>query len=233
MDDLVKVIKCFLYQNCIEDYIGFYNALHEDLEESGDGKSMFDADNLDFDGNNFNHSKSGIFSTYGWVPSFNLRCTGEEDFTPPLKRTERPTASNFIQIARLFKPEPSKPNKPVICKTMRDGVGGEINKPNAENYCNGQPNAKDPRGNKNLLILKKNGRHNEQADIYNSAGKKVGCFKRYGSYKTGLWRWYQGNCSGLTPTQLMNELGDEWGFVRFKDASCIRFNAIRRQWDYR
>lgn len=198
---------------------------------SGDGKSMFDADTSDSDGNNFNHCSSGYFSTYGWINPFNCRCTGEKDFVPPLKRTHKPSASHWIQIARLFKPEPPKPAKPASCKSVVDfrADKGEINKPNAEKYCNGQPNEKDARGDKNLVIITKKGaKKGEKASVINQDGKEVGCFSYYGLYEKNLHRWYLGNCSGETPTQLMNELGSEWGFIKFKDGQCLRFNAIRR-----
>lgn len=206
---------------------------------SGDGKSMFDADCLDSDGNNFNHCKSGSYATFGWIPAFNCRCTGEEGFITPLKRTYRPSPSNWIQVARLFKPEPPKPNKPRVCRTLRElNISkDEINKPNAENYCNGQSNFNDPRGDKPLLIITKKGsKKGEKALIYNSDSKEVGYFSFYGFYKDypasdkrpDLFRWYVGSGSKETPTQLMNELGNEWGFVRFPDGECILFNAIRR-----
>lgn len=199
---------------------------------SGDGASMFDADNKDSDNNGFNHTRSGTFSTYAWFNSLNLRCTGEKTFVPPANRTHRPTSDEFIQAARLFQVEESKPSAPALCRTSRDvdGKKGEIVKPNAEDYCNGNANENDARGNKPLLIIRKSGARGERAKIYNSRGKEIGCFKYYGTYTTaGTHRWYVGDCSGETPVQLMNELGSEWGFVQFKDKSCIRFNSIRRE----
>lgn len=203
---------------------------------SGDGASMFDADNKDSDNNGFNHTRSGSFSTYAWFNSLNLRCTGEKTFVPPAKRTNQPTRDEFTQAARLFVREESKPLPPPLCRSTRDvdGKRGEITKPNAEDYCNGNANEKDARGNRPLLIIRKSGARGERAKIYNSNSKEVGCFKYWGTYTTaGTHRWYVGDCSGESPVQLMNELGSEWGFVQFKDKSCIRFNSIRREGVYR
>lgn len=207
---------------------------------SADGANMLDADNIKNDGNDFQHRISGSYKTAGWINEFNGRCTGEKTFTPPLKRKEKPTLDLFKQIYRvLIKSEPDFPPTPKQCKSVRDisAKNKEINKPNAENYCNlpdTDPRENDIRGNKPLLILRKAGAKDEEMSILNSQGKKVGCFKYYGTYTVkGLHRWYEGNCSKLTPTQLMDKLGNEWGFVMDKSGQCIRFNSIRRQGVYR
>ena len=204
---------------------------------SGDGASLFDGDNLKDDGNNFQHRISGSDQCYAWWNELNLRCTGEKDFTTPLKRTAKPTADQFMQAyLTMISPEPAKPGAPKQCKGVRDiQQGKEITKPNAEAYCNGQPNASDSRGNKPLLIIKVSGKRGDRMDVLRPDGRKVGSFCYYGTFPdlAGTHRWYMGNCSGQTPAQLYNDLGGEWGFVKLRNGSCLRFNAIRRQGTYR
>lgn len=203
---------------------------------SGDGASIFDGDNMSSDGNGFQHRVSGDYSTYAWFNSLNLRCTGEDSFTPPLLRTNRPTSDEFEQAYAVMQPEQEKPAPPAQCKQVRDiEHGTEINKPNAEAYCNGQQNESDARGNKPLLIIKLSGKAGEARSVLNSVGKVVGCLKYYGPYSElpGAYRWYMGNCSGQTPIELMKQLGNEWGFLSIGQGKCIRFNSIRRQGTYR
>lgn len=199
---------------------------------SGDGASIFDGDNIKSDNNNFEHNVSGSYSTFAWWNELNLRCTGEKNFTPPLKRTEKPTADQFWQAYLTMQPEPLKPSPPKQCKSIKQVQKPEIYKPNAESYCNGQ--VKDSRGNKPLLIIKKSGKRGDKIKIYSKDGKEVGCFTYYGTFETpGLHRWYVGNCSGQTPYKLYKDLEDEWGFVQTKKDECILFNSIRRQGVYR
>ncbi len=201
---------------------------------SGDGSSIFDGDNISSDGNGFVHNQAGTFSTYAWFNELNLRCTGEKTSTPPKQRTEKPTQDLFRQAYLNMQPEPPKPAPPAQCKQTRDIMQGkEIMKPNAESYCNGQP--KDPRGNKPLLIIRKAGKPGARLNVLNPAGKSVGAFCYYGSYPdmSGTFRWYMGNCSGQTPTQLYKALGSEWGFAQLGNGQCLRFNAVRRQGTYR
>jgi hypothetical protein len=198
---------------------------------SGDGASMFDADNIKSDNNKFQHRISGRYKTFAWFPELNLRCTGEKDFTPPLKRTNKPSADLFTQAFMVMKKEEPKPKPPAICRATRDVASTEYNKPNAEAYCNGQ--RPDPRGNKNLLILSLNKSYGDELPIYNAQNKKVGNFCYYGTFKNGLHRWYTGSCGGGTPIDLHKKLGGEWGFVMYGKNNCLRFNAIRRQGVYR
>lgn len=202
---------------------------------SGDGASIFDGDCITSDGNNFNHCASGSDQLYAWWNELNLRCTGEKTFTPPLKRTEKPTQDQFRQAyMTLVNPEPPKPNAPAQCKSVRDiQQGKEITKPNAESYCNGQ--TKDKRSNKPLLIIRYAGKRGDKMNVLNPAGKQVASLCYYGTYDglAGTHRWYMGDCSGHTAAKLYDALGGEWGFAQMKGGQCLRFNAIRRQGTYR
>jgi hypothetical protein len=200
---------------------------------SGDGASMLDADNLKSDNNGFQHRLAGKYKTFGWIWEFNLRCTGEKEFTPPLKRTEKPSADLFKQVYQVMQKEEPFPKTPAICKSLRNISSNEINKPNAESYCNGQP--RDPRGNKNLLIIQLAGKRGDKLPIYNKENKKVGDFCYFGTYDgiKGAHRWYIGDCSKQNPVELWQQLKSEWGFVKYGKDNCLRFNALRRQGIYR
>lgn len=202
---------------------------------SSDGASIFDGDNIRDDGNNFQHRLSATDQMYAWFPEMNLRCTGEEKFVHPTKRTEKPSLDLLRQAYFiLVGPEPEKPVPPPQCVSVRDITPGrEINKPNAEHYCNGQP--EDDRGNKPLLIIEAPGVIGDRLQVFSADGNAVAEFCYYAKYKdlANTHRWYMGNCSGHTPTQLLEVLGGEWGFAQLPDGACIRFNAIRRQGIYR
>lgn len=221
---------------------------------SSDGASQFDGDNLSSDCPSrdyqcsdqyfkakkckqcapFEHRTSGTFTTYGWIPEFNLRCSGEKSFTAPKERTEKPSADLFRQSYMLMQPEPPKPAPPPICKEVRDiRPGVEITKPNAEHYCNGQN--KDPRGNKPLLIVQIPGKRGQQMPVYKSSGQQVAAFCYWDTYSPmkNAHRWYIGDCTRETPAQLVDELGSEWGYALYDKNKCLRFNAIRRQGIYR
>lgn len=202
---------------------------------SADGASSFDADNLSSDGNQFQHRNAGDYKTFFWWPELNLRCSGEDKFTAPKKRTEKPTSDQFKQAFALSQPEPGKPTeKPSSCQSVRQlEQGKEIYKPNAESYCNGQQ--PDNRGNKPLLIIKHSGKAGERLEVKDKAGRSVGCFKYWGRYPemAGAHRWYMGNCSGQAPAKLMEDLGSEWGYVQLGAGECLLFNAVRRAGTYR
>lgn len=204
---------------------------------SGDGASMFDGDNIRNDGNSFQHRTSGTAQTYGWWNALNLRCQGEKTFTPIEKRTARPTEDHFRQAHKILTTEEDAvPAAPARCRSVRvvDGAKGEILKPNAEKYCNGQPGENDPRGDRPLLIIRKGGKRGDRLKILAPSGKDVGCFAYYGTYETpGTHRWYVGNCSGEKPYELYTELGQEWGFVELGGGQCLRINALRRMGVYR
>lgn len=201
---------------------------------SGDGASSFDGDNLGTDGNDFQHRISGSYSTFIWWNELNLRCTGEEHAPPPNQRTNRPTMDQFKQGYQIAQPEQVKPPAPSVCKSIRKLSGGELHKPNAEAYCNGQSGAKDPRGNRPLLIIRKPGRKGDKIRVMSSSGKIVGCYAYYGPYSSpGLHRWYMGDCSNQRPAELMASLGSEWGFVPIGNGSCLQINAVRRSGTYR
>lgn len=199
---------------------------------SSDGASMFDADNICKDGNKFQHRLSGD-ETESWINEFNLRCTGEDNFTPPLQRTNKPTDWQFLMIHKIMTTEEDAiPRTPTKCRSIRAFSKGEINKPTAEFYCNGVPD--DGRGNKPLLILKRAGKRGQKFDVYDSNGKVVGCYAYYGPYTvSGFHRWYMGSCSRQTPWDLYRRLGQEWGFADMGNGQCLRFNSLRRENVYR
>lgn len=201
---------------------------------SADGKSCFDGDTLNGDGNNFNFCSSGKHTTFTWWPQLNLRCTGEEHFTPPMSRTERPTADQFTQAYLVMQPQESIPEPPNECKIVTRIREPEIYKPNAESYCNGQH--EDPRGNKPLLIINRRGSQGEKLSVINKDGKAAGCFQYYGPFSTqNLFRWYMGGCSGSgnTPAGLYKDLKGEWGYVKLDKDKCLLINSIRRLGSYR
>lgn len=200
---------------------------------SGDGASSFDADNLSSDGNDFEHRTSGNYNTFAWWNELNLRCTGEKKFTPPLKRTEKPSADQFKQAYLLLQPEAVVPPAPPRCKEVVkvNGRKGEIFKPNAESYCNGVP--KDARSNKPLLIINKKGKRGNKLKVYASSGKEVGCFAYYGTYQGSLHRWYMGDCSGQAPAKLHSDQGSEWGYTDLGGGKCLLTNSVRRLGTYR
>lgn len=204
---------------------------------SSDGASMFDADNIKNDGNKFQHRNSGNDQTYGWWNEANGRCTGEKTFTPPLKRTAWPEDWQLKMAHKILTTEEDVyPRVPPTCKNVRhvNAMRGEIVKPTAERYCNGQPNEKDLRGNRPLLILTKPGKKGDKIKVYKPDGKEVGCFSYYDSFTTpGTYRWYMGNCSGQNPWELYTDLNQEWGYVHLGQGNCLRFNSIRREGVYR
>lgn len=199
---------------------------------SADGKSSFDADTLNGDGNGFNFTTSGSYTTFAWWPELNLRCTGEEHFTPPMSRTERPTADQFTQAYLVTQPQEAIPAAPAVCKTVVRVKAPEIYKPNAESYCNGQ--RKDSRGNKPLLIINRRGSNGEKLTVIDRNGSAAGCFQYYGPFGTAnLQRWYMGSCSNQTPARLYRDLKGEWGFVKLDKNKCLLINSVRRLGSYR
>lgn len=202
---------------------------------SADGASTFDGDNIKNDGNNFQHRISGTDQTYAWWNECNGRCTGEENFTPINKRTAWPELWQF-RMANLIMltPEPEIPPAPAQCKTVRKVQAKEIIKPTAERYCNGQPNEKDPRGNRPLLILQRSCTPGHTLGVFNSAGKRVGCFRCYGKFdEPGYYRYYMGDCSGQNPYELYRQAGNEWVFTDLGKGQCLLTNSIRRMGVYR
>ena len=204
---------------------------------SGDGASTFDGDNIKNDGNKFQHRNSGSDQTYGWWNELNGRCTGEKTFTPPLKRTAWPESWQFQMAHKILTTEEDAyPSVPPICKNVRhvNAKKGEIVKPTAERYCNGQPNEKDKRGNRPLLIITKKSQKGDRIKVYRPDGKEVGCFQYYDRFTTpNTYRWYMGDCSGQNSWELYKELGQEWGYAHLGGGNCLRFNSIRREGVYR
>lgn len=199
---------------------------------SGDGASSFDGDNIKNDGNNFQHRTSGSNTTFAWWNELNGRCTGEKSFVSVDKRTAWPELWQFRMAHKIMSTtEDMIPVIPSQCKTVRQVQAPEIVKPTAEKYCNGA--ADDGRGNKPLLIIKKSGAPGYALPVFRPDGRKVGCFKYFGTYGTGLYRWYMGSCSGQNPWQLYQDLMQEWGYVLLGNGNCLRFNSIRRQGVYR
>lgn len=201
---------------------------------SADGSSIFDGDTLKNDGNNFQFRNAGTSQTYAWWNALNNRCTGEHSFTPIINRTERPEAWQF-QLANhlMTTDEDAKPANPPQCKSVREVNGAEIVKPTAEKYCNGSKD--DGRGNKPLLIIRKNGKRGDKLNVYNTTGTLVGCFAYFGPYtRPGTYRWYMGSCSGQNAWELYTDMkSQEWAFADLGNGQCLRFNTVRRMGVYR
>ena len=186
---------------------------------SGDGVSTFDT-------NSIKYRSAGKYLVLSWHNCCNGRLTSEkqEDYVPP-----PPLRKNFCvtdeteQLVRILRPPPPTPTLsgcPVIDKP-------DINKPRSENYGSA---SKDTRQNKNAMILTKKF---SKMSIQRLDGKEVGCFLRYDPPATTGYRYYEGNCSGKNPIQLMDSLGgNEWGKV-VSGKSCYIFNSIRRLGVYR
>lgn len=199
---------------------------------SADGKSCFDADTLNGDGNDFNFCTSGKYTTFSWAPEFNGRTSGEDRFIPSLQRTCWPTADLFTQAYLTMQPQQPIPAAPAQCEMIYTVKAPEIFKPNAEAYspC---PHP-DKRGNRPLLIINRAGNSGDQLPVINRDGDRVGCFKYYGRYSSGsTHRWYLGNCSGQTPAELYKDFKGEWGFVKLGKNKCLLINSIRRLGSYR
>ena len=93
---------------------------------SGDGASSFDGDNLKNDGNNFQHRLAGSETTFFWWNELNLRCTGEDKFTPISQRTNRPEDWQFLMAERIINNEETlKPAPPSNCKSTIDIYGSK------------------------------------------------------------------------------------------------------------
>lgn len=184
---------------------------------SNDGDNLFDSDSTKY-------RTAGSLITFGWIPRFNMRFSGEKVFTPPSKRTAKPSAEDIQQAVRLLMPEFPKPAKPAQCATVREVKAPELHKTNSEDY-----NGPDPRGNRPLLISKK--RYNT-LDVLAPSGAKIGCAKYYGGFPPNLFRHYVGSCSGDSGVSLMNKARNEWIFYK-AGRECILVNSIRRTGSFR
>ena len=203
---------------------------------SGDGSNMFDGDNLDGDGNDFNHSRAGQFSTYAWTNSFNLRCTGEKTFTLPAKRTFRPNIDEFKQAWYIFQPQQPIPTPPKQCKVVSRVSNGEIVKTNAEQYCNSKYVKPDNRAGRGLFILRNTRTRLRKLRILRpGSGIQVSSAIYYGGYAGGMSRYYigLGSRNPPRPTALYQALVGEWGYLDLGSGNCLLFNAIRRMGVYR
>lgn len=180
---------------------------------SNDGNSIYDS-------NSAVYRNSGSILTLAWSHCDNGRVSGEhpgDSVPPPTQRVNWCTRDEIRQKVRLMRePEP----KPTIPNCMNINAPS-ISKTNAEYY---GINHDDGRGNKPMLILPN--KYNRMS-IQKLNGKEVGCFKYYDTYAGDGQRHYEGNCSKLTPPQLMDLLGGEWGKV-VVGKDCYLWNAIRR-----
>lgn len=204
---------------------------------SGDGASIFDADNILNDGNTFQHRLAGSEFTFAWIPEWNLRNTGMKKFLAIKDRTQRPTVDLFQWNHKILTTsEDPYPVTPRVCKQVRDldCSKEEINKVAAERYGGGDGTTEDGRGNKSLLIINKIG--GQDMTLHSGGdGKVVGCLKYYGGFSSSktLGRWYRGNCSSGNNWEFYKSLGQEWAFAKDSSGNCIRFNSLRRQCAYR
>lgn len=188
---------------------------------SNDGESIFDSKSGEY-------RKNGLKFVYAWFGEMNGRPTGLDHWIPPKQRTCWPTSDLMRQAYLVLQPpELPRSEAPTACKNTVNVKEPEILKTNAEAY-NPCPHP-DPRGNKPLWITKLKGKKGDKLDVLSQEGKKIACFKYYGTFSApGMHRWYMGDCSGQTPVQLFDAANGEWAFIRKPDGNCVRFNTIRR-----
>lgn len=187
---------------------------------SNDGANYFDSNSTKYN----DYAKQISFA---WTNRYNLRLTSEKAAPlPPRKRplSNRISKSDFIQMQLMQHEMPPRPAPPAVCRTIHTLSGGETLKNHSEDY----GAAGDSRSNKPLFISRS---RSSRMDILSPSGAKIGCFKYYGPYE-GLYRLYEGSCSGMTPYELYQKAGGEWAWI--KDGStCIPFPTIRRAGTYR
>lgn len=186
--------------------------------KSGDIISPDGIDHVDLD--SIAYRSMGRAIVFSWRPQNNGRVSGEKVFVPPLKRVNWPTRDDIRQQVRLLRqPQPNPP----LAQGCRDIRKPELSKTNAEFYGSGQD---DGRGNKLLFIANA---QLPKVGVYAVNGRTVGSLSYYGPFSGGGFRHYIGGRYGSnqTPTQLMDQLGGEWGYLR-SGAKCWQFNAIRR-----
>lgn len=187
---------------------------------SNDGSNYFDSDSVLY------NDLAEIISCK-WTNRYNLRLTSEKSAPPPPKERSlknRIGKNDFIQMQLMGRDMPSMPTPPSICKSMKKLTGEELFKNHAEDY--GEANG--ARGNKPMLIYKK---RTTSFDVYSPAGKKIACFKYYGTFVTpGYHRYYMGSCSGQDAYELYIAAGGEWAFMKDGN-SCVAMPTIRR-WGY-
>lgn len=192
---------------------------------SGDGVSTFDANTLATTKDSINFLESGKVMSLAWHNCCNGRLTSEKPGTPVPPPTQRKNWCSRDEIDHLVRIMRTPPAKPIIAG-CRDILSPNIGKPRSENYGIGHG---DTRQNKPMLILDKNyGGFN----ITRLDGRTVGCFSPYGTYAGGGYRYYEGNCSGKNPVELMDLLGSEWGKITHGN-QCYIYNPIRRLGVYR
>jgi len=181
---------------------------------SNDGDSIFDSDSIKY-------RNSGSVLTMSWIPENNNRVSGEKTFTPPQKRPHLMTKELLRQQVRILREPPAFP---VVggCSVISPP---EIGKVNAERYLDG-----DARGNKFLFISSR--QVGSTIKVTKTNGNQVGHLKYYGPFVNNLQRYYIGTGSSQKPTELMDDLGSEWGVLRW-GSGCRVFNAIRRAGSFR
>ncbi len=207
---------------------------------SGDGASIFQADNIGTDGNNFQHRTAGTEITLGWIQSFNRRCDGYKTFIAIDKRTLLPKATEFKAVHKILTTEVDEipSTVPVQCREVREIKAPMINKTFAENYCNDQPNASDPRGGRNLIMVPERlGRGNQIQVIGAKNGKLLTTMVSWGDWEgnKSLERYYVGKTpTSPDPFELYeaNE-NNEWAYALFPNGVCYRYNVLRREGTYR
>ena len=183
---------------------------------SNDGASIFDADTSTYFGR-------GKVLSFAWDYSFNGRVSGESVFAPPLKRVDWPTKAGIKHSVAILRSGTQRPQV-TGCSPIRKP---ELFKTNAEYYGKNQD---DGRGNKGLFISQKY--VGTRIEVTSLGGKSVGLLRYFGPYSGGGFRYYLGSGSGQTPIRLMQDLGGEWGLLRWR-GGCRVFNAIRREGYYR
>ena len=136
---------------------------------------------VSLDGQNAVDEDVEAFKTHGqlysllWSDFFNCKF-GSKDKRPPQQRTDCPNLDQFRLLVRIAYPQPPLPPGATL-------TGGEIYKPQSENYggCQG-------RSCKPVLILKTN---QHSVNVYAMGGQVLAVAPAGGKFmRPGLWRYY-------------------------------------------
>lgn len=184
--------------------------------KSLDGQSAVDIDVERF-------KQTGTLYSLLWTRAYNCR-KKDDDKTPPNRRVDCPTQDQFNLMTRYFYPMPGVPSPQLS--------GGEISKPEAENYGGCKPNTRDCRPVYILHIKNPSG-----VRIYAANGSPI-CWAKYGGPFTvrGLYRYYLGLGCQLSAFPLgqsaEGRAGSETCMVDDRPTP-VYFNCYRRQGVYR
>lgn len=184
---------------------------------SNDGSNIFDS-------NSVWYNTRGSVINFKWTNRNNLRLTSEHgSVLPPRDRplSNRLGKKDLKHMQLIKKPISQIPPAPALCNSIKHFSGKDLYKTHAEDYGAGN----DGKGN-NPLLITKNGPGD--LNVYNPNGKKIGCFRYYGSYTDpGYNRHYMGSCSGDHAVDLYKKANSDWAFVKEGNA-CRPISILHR-----